>query len=114
VAKWGEGDPVVPTTLLSPSPSFKELKMKMNWEVCKRPTTCRGCYKIMPKGETRLRTIQPGYRFKEIKYYCQTCGLLQERGWGIKDELLKYDESKRYIVVKRLKRRFLRPVEVEE
>lgn len=89
--------------------------MKMNWEVCKRATTCRGCYKIMPKGETRLRTIQPGYRFKEIKYYCQICGLLQEQGlqgWRIKEEL-EYEESKRYIVVKRSKR-FLRPVGMEE
>ena len=79
----GEGDPIVPTTLLSPSPFFKkEVKMWNihGWELCKRSTGCKGCSKTMLKGERRLKATQPGYRFKIINYYCSDCGEDIQRG----------------------------------
>jgi len=44
------------------------------WELCKRSTGCKGCFKTMLKGERRLKTVQPGYRFKIVNYYCSDCG----------------------------------------
>lgn len=45
----------------------------MHWEKCIRPTRCRGCCKVMLKGETRLKVTERGLRFNIVKYYCSIC-----------------------------------------
>lgn len=58
---------------------WKENILDYGWELCKRPTGCKGCHKTMLKGERRLKTIQPGYRFKIVNYYCSDCGDVVQR-----------------------------------
>lgn len=88
-----------------------------SWELCKRPTECRGCRIIMKKGNHRLRTVQPGkyYYYKQVRYYCQACG----------NKILNSEEHSTVIfngaiseiqveALKTARKRFIRPERKEE
>jgi len=43
-------------------------------EICARPTRCRTCFRVMPKGEPRYAENVRVGRFRQTHYWCIPCG----------------------------------------
>jgi hypothetical protein len=72
----------------------------MHWEHCKRSTRCRGCGKIMEKGDVRLAVMVYGYHRKFWYYRCQACGqfYLSDRQDELKNTAGVLEELKKDVI----------------